>query len=312
MIEGDIPPISSGTLPYARRLEEYLEVAARLFPGVPRGELDPAPLPQADAVESALFLERMPREAALLQAGTLSGLCAFHFAGVQGVRRVLCSGPDQKVGKDGPGALEVAQAVLAEAGEGEKVRFQEGYSAELPAAEFPVADDALSVVLLTGPHTREGVRAELESLSARDPYTLFLVPGCRGEGGPFVQAGIVDFMEESVREHRFRLFGDLTPGLASSGIGLLFPGDAAETAEKALSDLASMFSGRLDPLRLLNREEELVERANRFRDELVEKADLEEHNRILRGQLQGIQSSRSWRFLERVDQLKKRITGTES
>jgi hypothetical protein len=117
-------------------------------------------------------------------------------------------------------------------------------------------------------HTREGVRADLEAIFSRNPHAIALLDDCRHAWGPYVQAGVVDFMEHAAEKHHFRLAGDLAPGLARSNLGVLYPQSLAGTVNEALAGVAGAFSKRLDPLRLLRREEELVSTVNRLNREL--------------------------------------------
>ena len=73
-------------------------------------------------------------------------------------------------------------------------------------------------------------------------------------------------MEGAQEEYGFRLLGDLSPGTATSNLGIVYPGSTAPRVHRALTEFAELFTERLDPLRLLRREEELIAIVNRYKD----------------------------------------------
>ena len=79
--------------------------------------------------------------------------------------------------------------------------------------------------------------------------------------GPFVQAGVARFLDERSAqgdEHRFRLLADVAPSLGRANLGTVY-----KAREPLLEDIvwafARRFSKRMDLLRLLEREDELLQ-----------------------------------------------------
>jgi DNA repair exonuclease SbcCD ATPase subunit len=75
-------------------------------------------------------------------------------------------------------------------------------------------------------------------------------------------------MEQAAGEYSFYLTSDLGRSLATSNLGIIYPNSVATEVRRALNELDRMFSQRLDPLRLLSREEELIITINRTNQEL--------------------------------------------
>jgi hypothetical protein len=179
--------------------------------------------------------------------------------------------------------VDVAQAMLAELGdEQQKIEFrlgtvrnrqvvnQEGSLADLEDVEIPALEssDRVSLVAFVhGEHTKEGVQAILETIFDKNPRAVVILDDCRGSWGPFVQAGVVGFIEGTQKKHQFQLFGDLGPSIATSGLGIIYSHLDAAEAKQTLVELSGLFSERLDLLRLLRREEELLNAVNWYKKE---------------------------------------------
>lgn len=270
---------------YLKPLRDYKRRVRQLFPQVPRRCLDVWSLHESDALVLGLFLQRYPREVVALDVGTFLGASALYLAAQPGVSRVVSVDPNPTVAEEVEGkleelgiiadleplqdlrALEVARAALAESGPGQKVEVREGTinaaaSGDEPVEIPEVGEGETLLAFVDGLHTREGVAGDLESIFSKDQRTIAVLDDCRRLWGPFVQAGVVDFMGAASSGYRFRLFGDLCPGLASSNLGVVYPDAERDEVEKTLRFLEKAFSARLDPLRLLEREAELVEALN--------------------------------------------------
>lgn len=277
------PQMLDDTSARMKRLREYRETVARLFPALPGDLVDQWSLPDADALVLEHLLECYPREVLVLEVGTRFGDSAFHFAAHPKVREVVSAGANlevseaaaQMAGEDGETdagfeslrslrSLEVARAAISEfADEARKIRLEDSPGGvEVPVVE--PREGASLVAFVGGLRDREAARENLEAVFAGNPRATAIVDGCRRDSGPFVQAGVVSFMEETNQEYRFRLLGDLGPGLASCGLGIVYPRTEAGEIGAVLEDLCGMFSGRLDPLRLLASEEELVETVSKL------------------------------------------------
>lgn len=325
---------------YLARLEEYKDTVIRLFPALPRRVVDGWSISPVDALVLGHFLESYPRAVVALDVGTFIGASAFCLAGHPKVSEVVSVDPSPTIfdeladksdvdlsarfgGSLDPEplkdlrVLDVARATLAEFGdEREKVRFREGVVGSsqvgvkgeplggLEKVEVPVVEprEANLVALVDGLHTREGVRADLAAIFDQNPHAIALLDDCRHRWGPFVQAGVIDFMDQAAGEHHFRLFGDLGPGLATSNLGIVYPDSVAAEVRSALDKVGGAFSRRLDPLRLLRREEELVSIVNRTTHEFDQarkgKTQLEKQLSRLEGRKSDLET--------RVSRLKKR------
>lgn len=277
MIPGE-PQVFEATSARIRRLEEYKDTVARLFPALPRRVVDEQSISGADALVIGCLLDCFPREVSTLDAGMSTGSSTFCFAAHPKVREVVSVYPNSgTVGETsglprGLRALEVTRSALAEfAEENEKVRLHEGAvgdavtdAKKAGTTEAEPSDGVSLVAFMDWLRTREGVRQSLEAVFAGSPKAVAILDGCRHARGPFVQAGVVSFMEAAQQKYRFRLLADLGPSLASANLGLVYPETEAAEIEKVLTALGDMFSQRLDPLLLLSREEVLVGTINRL------------------------------------------------
>ena len=296
---------SQGAIDYTRRFDEYKETVRQVFPNLPRGYVDNLMISRVDALALTYFLHCYPRKVLVLDIGTLASVSALHFASQPKVLRVISVGPnptiadevDSKLATPGHSidpeplenlrVLDVAQAVLAKfddekqkidllAGtvvntEGNsQVSIQESSlagSEKLTISASELADGVSLVAFVDGVHTKEQVQATLEAIFEMNPRAVAILNGCRGSWGPFVQAGVVRFMEETQRKYHFQLFGDLGPSVATSGLGIVYSDPDAAEAKQTLVKFSELFSERLDPLRLLRREEELISAVNWHKNE---------------------------------------------
>jgi hypothetical protein len=321
-------------LDHTRRLDEYKETVSRLFPSLPRDLLDARSIRDVDALVLALFLRCYPHELSVLEVGTFFGVSTFHFASQPSVSMVIGVDPDLPGGREagetsgnlnnegdpealqGPRAIDVARAALAEfAVESAKVRLLTGDlssawanhrgdapegSGETPAQEPPENETLLAFV--NGTRTREAGEADLQTIFDANPRAIAILDHCRGIGGHVVQAGIAAFLERAGGEYHFRLFGDLTLGMATSNLGLVYPDVDSAEVQGCLADLGQLFSERLDPLWLASREQELISVVSKYRDEAAR----------LSGQLQDLigehhlLADRNKELEKRTSQLEKR------
>ena len=75
-------------------------------------------------------------------------------------------------------------------------------------------------------------------------------------------------MEKAQGKHHFQLFGDLGSSVATSNLGIVYPDIDAAEVRQTLVEFSESFGKRLDLLRLLRREEELIEVVNSFGKEV--------------------------------------------
>jgi hypothetical protein len=308
---------------HTRRLEEYRETISRLFPTLPRDLVDARSIKDVDALVLALFLRCYPHELSVLEVGTFFGVATFHFAGQPSVLRVLGVDPDLPVTEHAgeTSSTDIARAALAEfTDESVKIQLQTGdvssartnlrgntpnSSGEMPAQEL--SEDEPLLAFVGGARTRETVDADLQAIFDANPRAVAILDHCRGEGGPFVQAGIADFMQRASGKYHFRLFGDLTSGMATSSLGIVYPDQDAQEVHRCLAELGHLFSDRMDPLWLASREQELIGIVSTCRDEAdalsVQHQDLIGEHQLL--------AARNTQLEERISQLEKRKSQLE-
>jgi hypothetical protein len=300
---------TSQIVEHTRRLEEYKKTISRLFPALPEDLLDAGSIKDVDALVLALFLRCYPHELSVLEVGTSLGIATFHFAGQPSVSRVLSVDPSATEDTAETSSMDIARAALAEfADESVKIQLRpgdlSGACAKL-AHELPENEPLLAYV--GGARTREAVDADLQAVFDANPRAFAILDCCRGEEGPFVQAGIADCMERAPGKYHFRLFGDLSSGMATSKLGIVYPDEEASEVQRCLTELAHLFSERLDPLWLAGREQELIGIVSTYRDE----AD------TLSGQLQDLLgehrslAGRNTELQKRISQLERRKSRLE-
>jgi hypothetical protein len=308
---------------HTRRLEEYRETISRLFPALPRDLVDARSIRDVDALVLALFLRCYPHELSVLEVGTFFGVATFHFAGQPSVLRVLGVDPDLSVTEDAgeTSSIDIARAALAEfADESVKIHLRTGdlsrawtnlrgdthhSSGAMPAQEL--SEDEPLLAFVGGARTREAVDADLQAIFDANPHAVVILDHCRGDGGLFVQAGIADCMERARGKYHFRLFGDLTSGMATSNLGIVYPHEDSAEVQRSLAELAHLFSERLDPLWLASREQELIGIVSTYREEADtlsgQHQDLIDEHQLLVG--------RNTELQKRISQLEKRKTQLE-
>jgi hypothetical protein len=290
---------------HTRQFDDYKDKLRQLFPLLPGDYVDSRSISRGDALALGYFLECYPRRVIVLDIGSFISASAVHLASEPKVLRVISVGPNPvivdeidnglRTHSNSPGtrslhdlrAVDVARAVLTEfPDEQQKIELRvstvghtEGNRhasiqesslsgsdrMEIPALEPP--DSVSPVALVSGIHTREGVQYALEAILEKNPHAIVILDGCRGSHGPFVQAGVVSLMEGTQEKYHFQLFGDLGPGIATSGLGIVYPDLDVAEVEQTLMEFTELFSERLDPLRLLRREEELIYAVNWHKNE---------------------------------------------
>jgi hypothetical protein len=325
-------------LDHTRRLEEYKGTLHRLFPTLQRDLLDARSLRDVDAIVLALFLRCLPPGLSVLEVGTSFGVSTFHLAGQPGVLRVLGVHPDPPE-ETAPGdtsntpetktdtledtrAIDVARAALAEfAEESAKIQLLTGGvgsvwtsppdgQADSPSSVPGLSEDEPLLAYLNGPRTKETVEEDLRSIFDASPRAIAVIDHCRGAEGPFVQAGIASFLDGARGKYSFRLFADLTSGVATSNLGIVYPDVDSAELEGCLEELSRLFSDRLDPLWLASREQEMISVVNIYKDEA---ANLNGHNQDLLAELQQLTGhhtelqKRTSRIEKRKSQLEERV-----
>lgn len=246
------------TRQYLAPLQDYAETAP-----------DSSSFSVSDALFLGYFLERLARKVVVLEIGVTSGASTLWFAKHVQVSRVESIGPNSSAE-----VQDIARAVIrGYPAELEKVHFHESLPENLAETlremDLPETGDGL-VVFIGGQRTRESIAESLSAVLDFNPSATVLLGNCRHEWGPFVQAGVVDFLERRGDQYRFQLAADLGPTLSGSDIGVLYPVASAAGMEKTLDEVARTFSRKLDLLRLLSREEELMNIVSKLNRQLAQ------------------------------------------
>jgi len=345
-----VPPVSgldaSQPLALRRALSAYVSAVAEICPAVPRGVLDIWTLGPVDSLAISELLTSLQRPVAVFDVGTFVGGSAFAFACHPAVTHVISIDPNPLIADEINDKREMLQTSV-DPDDDSNLRVQDvaaralsrfpdvaarielrrghlGAPSDLPSTEdteavpLPPAegDGAQLVVFVDGGHSADAVHADLRAAFSQRPDALAVLDDCRYAWGPFVQAGVARFLDEHSGEeggYRFHLLTDLVPALGRANLGVVYPaGD--DRVEESLQVFARRFSGRMDLLRLLEREDELVhlqsdtfgrlqaalERAQRLSEERDELAgQLEQmaeaaglaHERVL-----DLEQSTSWRL----------------
>lgn len=316
-----------------RRLDDYKGTITRLLPGLPRHYVNGWSMLYIDALATACFLDRFPREISVLDIGTFLGVSAFHFAGHPKVIEVTSVDPNPKIAdeineKSPTGeirispellqdrrVLDVARAALecypVEHGKTRllagvvgvnKMGVHGGVVQGLKRVTIPDASGEASLVaFVDGLHTAEGVHADLKGVFGKDPNALAFLDDCQSRWAPAIKAGVAAFSEEAPKEYRFRLFKDLSPGLATSNLGIVYSETPADNVEGVLEDFGRPFDALRNLLRLMREEEKLTGVLNEHEQALQE----------TRAQLAKVRSARDRRIeqnnaLEEINTLLKK------
>lgn len=292
------PMVANPANDYLEPIEAYKDSVSGSFPELPRAALDNCSMFPVDALALGYFLEHYPRDVTALEVGAFVGVSAFFLASHPKVTNVMSVDPNLPIAEELTAnsniwrgnialeelkeikALDVAKRALEEFDlQRQKIQFLEGVVGtnqvgakgntveELEVIEVPELEQGKLIGIIDGLHTKDGVRRDLEALFARNPHAIAFLDDCRHRWGPLVQAGAVEFMEQAETEYKFRMLGDISTGLASSNFGILYPVSAEREISGTLSEVSDVFSERLDPLRLLSREEELITIVNEVRQE---------------------------------------------
>jgi predicted nuclease with TOPRIM domain len=336
---------------YTSRLAEYKETVSKLFPILPKDCVDAWSISEADALALGLLLECYPQKVAVLDIGSFVGASAFFFASHSNVTRVISVDPNPTIAEEindksemlgvkfdpeplgNLRVLDVARTALAEfPDENRKVQLHVG---TVKTSKTGTTEDSTGgskrpeermselmgesslVVFVDGLHTREGVHADLEAIFEHNPRAVAILHDCRHAWGPFVQAGVVSFMEGTRNEYDFRLLGDLGPALATSNLGVVYRKAHSGDVRRALAEFSELFSERLDLLWLMRREEDLIATVNHYKGAANEAANLQERNSRLEEEITNLRERNAKldernakldeRFNERTSKLNERI-----
>jgi len=284
-----------------RALSQYVSVVHEICSGVPREILDIWTLTPVDALAISEFLTSVGRPVTVFDVGTFVGGSAFLFGCHPGVISVVSIDPNPRIAdeindkRDTLGtwldAIEntelrvqdIATLALGRfpqvAGRIELKRGHLGAPSNLVSAEvtdavpLPPADGGASqlMVFVDGGHTADAVYQDLRAIFRQRPDAVAVLDDCRYAWGPFVQAGVARFLDERSAqgdEHRFRLLADVAPSLGRANLGTVYQAGNSPV-EDILGAFARRFSKRMDLLRLLEREDELLELQSASVQELV-------------------------------------------
>jgi hypothetical protein len=321
-----------------RALRSYISVVHTICPGVPLEILNVWTLAPVDALTLSELLSSVGRPVTVFDIGTFVGGSAFVFACHPSTTRVVSIDPNPLVADEINEKRDVLGTWVETIEDGEqrvqdiaalalrsfpevaaRIELQRGHlgaPSALVSAEatervpLPPPDGGASrlVVFVDGGHTAEAVYSDLTAIFEERPDAIAVLDDCRYAWGPFVQAGVARFLGERAArgdEHRFRLIIDLAPSLGRANLGVVYKASDGGV-EDILQSFARRFSKRIDLLRLLAREDELVQLQNETMESLqraeARSADLEAELKRLendliacRGRVGDLLQSSSWR-----------------
>ncbi len=291
----------NGSLGAHRTLDAYLEQVVLECPGLPEPTLRTWSISATDAVLVHEILDSFTQPVDILDVGTFLGASAFLFASHPNVQRVFTIDPNPYIADEindkqaelaayvdptllkGTRVHDVARASLKRFPDAAaKIEFFEGILSGPPEAtdrRFDMSTLQLSgssdhlIVLIDALHSPEGVYADLHTLLFARPDAIVLLDDCRYYWGPFVQSGVARFIGENPGKFRFRLFADLSKSLAASQLAVLYAAEE-DTLPLSVENVVSSLSISLDPLQILEREQELVENASAAFDRDTAEAEL--------------------------------------
>ncbi len=299
-----------GSLVVQRLLEGFVDRILAEDPGLPATTVRSSCMALTDAVILWELLGASDVPVEVVDVGSFLGVSTFLFASHPAVRQATSvdrrSATTGGLGED-PGKLAtVVRSVLTGDPEAAaKMRFldQAGEAGTGGSEASPVDltgpapdDEATFLVFADGDRSSAQVFADLEFLVAALPDSLIIVNGCRHHSGPFVQAGVARFLESRPDEYDFRLLADLSPGLRASNLGAVNRSRSDGALPEWLSRLVGSLSTRLDPLRQLEREQELIARIAAYRRQLAEAEYA----------VQSLHRSISWRLTTPLRRLNRR------
>jgi hypothetical protein len=293
----DFPDLK-GSLSAHRALDGYFEQLVLECPGLPEPTLRTWSISASDSVLVYEMLDAFTEPVDVLDIGTFLGASAFLFASHPMVRRVITVDPNPPIADEinekqdelaayvNPESLEgtrvhdVAKAALRRfPKEASKIEFFEGVVSG-PADETIERFDVSSltsnklIALVDGLHTADGVYGDLEAVLSARPDALVLLDDCRYFWGPFVLSGVARYLEENPGKFHLRLFADLSHSLAASQLAVLFASQD-ETLPTEVGSVVASLSEMLDPLLILEREQQVVASASAAFDRDVLDAKLQ-------------------------------------
>jgi len=329
-----------------RALSRYLSVVHEICPGVPRELLEVWTVAPVDALAISELVTSVGRPVTVFDVGTFVGGSAFVFACHPAVVHVVSIDPNPLIAdeindkQDTLGTWldtientnlrvqDIAALAIARFPEvAELIDLRRGHlgaPSDLASAEatapvrLPEADGVSQLlVFVDGGHTAEAVYEDLRETFNQRRDAVALLDDCRYAWGPFVQAGVARFLAErsaKADDYRFRLLADIVPALARSNLGTVYKAGEAQL-EDVFKAFARRFSGRMDLVRLLEREEELLQMQSATMQEL---GPLRERVRELSEELQRVypmleaarqrvadlEQSTSWRVTEPLRRLR--------
>jgi hypothetical protein len=309
--------LEDGSLAVRRLLEGFVDRVLEGYPGLTGTVLRSSCLALTDAVAFWELLDASDEPVEVLDVGAFFGVSTFLFASHRAVRQVISvdrsSALSDRLGEDPLKVQGVVRSVLADFPEAaSKMRFsdeaartgtEEGSVApRFDLATLSPADETMLLGFVDGNRTSEEVFADLLFLFSARPESLVFLQGCRHGTGPFVQAGVARFLTSHPQEYTFQLLADLSPGLGASNLGAMYLSTSDGALPERLGYLVESLSNRFDPLRQLEREQELIARVLTYRRERDE----------ARWAMRGMRQSISWRLTAPLRKLNRRSrhTGT--
>jgi BMFP domain-containing protein YqiC len=304
-----------------QRLRGFKAEARSRFPSIPDPALDVWPLREHDALAVYDFIEVRGRPCVALDIGTFIGLSAFSLALNPLVRRVVTVDPNpllhaeinEKVdvvgttvtaeGIEDVRVQDVARMLLAHDEDvAAKTTIVEGVVASPSPNTFEVVDisslvdDADLIALVDGLHTPDGVQGDLSAIFGARPKAVAILDDCRHAWGPYVQAGVADFLSNAPGAYRFTLLADVSSSFAQSDLGFVYSTESADDVERSFNRLQQLYAS-FDPLALIAREEELQRIVIETRERLAQMQDT----------LSALENSLSWKLTRPLRVLRRAV-----
>ncbi len=292
----DLPDLK-GSLGAHRKLNAYIEQLIQECPGLPEPTLRTWSISATDSVLVHEVLDSFTEPVDVLDVGTFLGVSAFLFASHPMVERVFTIDPNPLISDEindkqdeldayvNPDSLrdvrvhDVAKAALKRfPEEAAKIEFFEGVlsgPADHTVKRFDMAKlpNEQFVALIDGLHTSDAVYGDLEAVMSARPDAMVLLDDCRYFWGPFVLSGVARLLEENPAEFHLRLFADLSHSLAASQLAVFYASED-ETLPGPIGCVVDSLSDMLDPLLMLEREQQIVASASAALDRDVLEAKM--------------------------------------
>ena len=268
--------LQSGTSAVQQARLKYLNHLQRLLPGIPPAVLEACSLTSINSVILTAILDAAGSVDAIA-LGTLLGSSSVIFAGHPGVARTLSIDHARSITGDISSRLgafestsdsdhrrqetlvDLTRLLLLELNIADRVTVFEGTltdAFDAPGSPQTIRPDCQSLALVDGTQPND-LAGDLDLIFQSRPDGLILLEGVRYLSGPRVQSEVAHFLTEHP-DYTFQLLVDRLPALAGCSLGVMYSSTSTH-CEQILARVATNFRLSLDPLSLLQRQQELTE-----------------------------------------------------